>query len=275
VDDLAAARGPAATGAAQGPTDRYARWSLGQLADYRAALGDRLTASAPPDVAPAQRRLEDDRAWGRARRQPSDALDEQRRTLAAAAEGRRQWLETHAGELDEWVDLGQAMGRRAGALAVATEARPSRVVLAEIGPPPSDERDTSRWQHAAQELEAFRDRWGLADDPAGLPHTVGDGEPRRHLGRVLAATRAVTQDRALSRGPPCWRSQHVRGIRAVFGGVRASELFHGAWSSTMIYRSRLQTSRIPGLSHRWPAAALGPEPRPRGRGRLHRGRSHR
>jgi hypothetical protein len=235
VSDLAATR-HSKSSARRRPTDRYAGWSLAQLADHRAALADRLTASAPADVAPEQRRLEDDRAWQRARRHPTDAFDERSRALAAAAESRRRWLETHAGEVDEWVGLGRAISFRAGALAVAAEARPSRLVLAEIGPRPPDEHEAGRWRQAAQQLESFRDRWCLADDPAGLPQTLGDGGDgalRRDLIRAMAATRTVTQDRALSRGPPRRHTGDLGGIRTLLDGARADELFRAPWRSTM------------------------------------------
>jgi hypothetical protein len=156
----------------------------------------------------------------------------------ATTELRQQWLETHAGELGEWVSLGEAMSRRAGALAVAAEARPSLTVLAEIGPQPLDERDRSKWRQAAQQLECFRDRWGQPDDPAGLKPDLEAMDPARHrdLVRAVAATRTVTQDRALSRGPPrrhprCLNSggrpaRQLRGIRSCPARPNMGELFH-------------------------------------------------
>jgi hypothetical protein len=130
--------------------------------------------------------------------------------LATASEARRQWLEDHAGELGEWVSLGQAMSRRADLLAVASEARPSRVVRAEIGPWPDDEHDREDWRRAAHALESYRDRWDVADNPDALGLSVqSDGiDPARRndLVRAVATTRAVGRDPGLSRGPPARRS---------------------------------------------------------------------
>jgi conjugative relaxase-like TrwC/TraI family protein len=187
-------------------SDRYHPWSLRQLADFRADLGDRLSAAAPPDVGPEQRRLVDELAWQQARGGRTDVLDERGRVLAAASDVRRQWLEDHAVELSEWVNLGKAMSHRADLLAVASEARPSRVVQAEIGPRPEGEHDRGEWQRAALAIESYRDRWDVADDPDALHLSAqSDGiDPARQndLVRAVAATRSVGRGQGLSRGPP-------------------------------------------------------------------------
>ncbi len=156
--------GPSATGEPAG-TSGYQEWPLGHLAETRADLGGRLAASAPPDVGPEQRRLDDERAWLQARGRRSDLIDERARALAAAAAARRRWLDQHAAELTEWVRLDAAMALRGDLLTVATEARPSRIVEAELGPGPLDERQRSQWRRAARAIECYRDRWAIADEP--------------------------------------------------------------------------------------------------------------
>jgi hypothetical protein len=98
-----------------------------------------------------------------------------------------------------------AMAWRAGALGVAAEARPSRTVLAELGPPPPGDRERQAWRTAAAGLEAFRDRWGLPDDPRGwrLDGPVGGADPARQADRlrVITACRALGRAPALDRGP--------------------------------------------------------------------------
>jgi hypothetical protein len=108
--------------------------------------------------------------------------------VAHAARGR---------DVPQWAALGGAVARRAAALGVAAEARPSRTVLAELGPPPATERERQAWRDAATAIEAFRDRWGLPDDPDVLAlDSPGDGRQEGRSAdriRVLAACRGVVR----------------------------------------------------------------------------------
>jgi hypothetical protein len=103
----------------------------------------------------------------------------------------------------------RAMAWPAGALAVAAEARPSRTVLAELGPPPAGDRERQAWRMAAAALEGFRDRWGLPDDPSALsrdgPPAAADPARRADQRRVMAACRAVGHAPTLDRGPDIGR----------------------------------------------------------------------
>jgi hypothetical protein len=97
-----------------------------------------------------------------------------------------------------------AMAWRAAALGAAADARPTRAVLAAIGPRPRDEVQRRSWARAATAVEAYRDRWGLPDDP----DVLGLG-PRSRLGpsrradqrRVDAACRSFVATRVIGRGP--------------------------------------------------------------------------
>ncbi len=70
------------------------------------------------------------------------------------------------------------------------------------------ERDREAWRQAAGALEAYRQRWGLADDPAALclggpsrarePSTAVEPLRRAEERRVLAACRAVGRARSLA-----------------------------------------------------------------------------
>ena len=77
--------GPSATGEPAG-TNGYQEWPLGRLAETRAGPGRPLAASAPPDVGPEQRRLDDERAWLQARGRRSEP---DRRTSPDAGRGSR------------------------------------------------------------------------------------------------------------------------------------------------------------------------------------------
>jgi hypothetical protein len=95
------------------------------------------------------------------------------------------------------------MTLRTAALGVAAETRPSRTVLDVLGPPPESDGERHAWRHAAAVVEAYRDRWNLPDDAAGLRLGKSDGRSpaeRVEAQRALAACRAVTSGPRLGRG---------------------------------------------------------------------------
>jgi hypothetical protein len=188
---------------------------LSDLITERDAIATRLVITAPHDARPALRRLAEDRAWVEAIPDRADRADRvadlnQRAVdLVAAANRRSAWLAAHHRAMDRWAYLNQAIAGRELALGRAAELRPSRAVVAALGPRPPEEAAARRaWRHAAQAIEAYRDRWGVPDQPLTL-------DRHRHAGRrtderadqlaeeladelrVLAACRAAQRARTM------------------------------------------------------------------------------
>jgi hypothetical protein len=95
------------------------------------------------------------------------------------------------------------MAWRTAALGAAADARPTRTVLAAIGPRPPDEEQRRSWARAATAIEAYRDRWGLPDDPDVLdlrPRTLSEPFLRADRLRVHAACRSFAATRVVGRG---------------------------------------------------------------------------
>ncbi|HZT66782.1 MAG TPA: MobF family relaxase [Acidimicrobiales bacterium] len=174
--------------------------SLAAVAVRLEDLRCRLTPPADPSAALAAAMEERDVAarsveevpgpmWQRRLERATATIEE----LRAAEQGRRRWTADHAEELGEYAELSAAAALRRQALGRAAELSPGPHVIAALGPRPGDAGARAAWREAAGALEAYRERWGLTDDPRALgppPTTPGQtadlGELRgllRSLGR--------------------------------------------------------------------------------------------
>ena len=234
----------------------------------------------PSGCGPEQRRLDEERAWLQARGRPSELIDERAQALAAAAAARRRWLDQHAAELGEWVGVDAAMVLRGDLLTMGSEARPSRVVEAELGPLPLDEGQRGPWRRAARAIECYRDRWAIADEPGSWrrpePGTGIDPGQRHDLAYAVAAVRAISRGHALSLGEPVSRGPpgtgHPTGVELSSEvGPRSAELSPRRRPCTMTPSHPPLQPGFEATSRVGRRAALDPQSRTRRCGRLHRG----
>jgi hypothetical protein len=91
--------------------------------------------------------------------------------------------------------------RRQAALGRAAELRPTRAVVAALGPPPGPD-DVSRraWRQAAQAIEAHRARRRLPDEPLVLDHHRADEVRVAVACRAAERARAAAHELGLTRG---------------------------------------------------------------------------
>jgi hypothetical protein len=89
-------------------------------------------------------------------------------------------------------DRDRAMQQRARHLAEAALAN-GAVWLRKIVPPPTGKTAGDRWMEAATTVAAYRDRWGLGDEPLplGTPRSVTTMEQLGHRNRAQAALEAI------------------------------------------------------------------------------------
>jgi hypothetical protein len=178
--------------------------SLKDLGAEREQLRHDLFTRAPVDALPQLRRLDEEREWIESRRQSPqrDAkladLDQSRAELQTSHQKRTAWLEQHRDQLARWADLGATMAWREHALGTAAELRPSRAVLASLGPPPDGLDARKRWREAAMAIEAHRDRRQLPDQQLSLSPTHLDDLRVRAACRAAERARDLDLDRAIS-----------------------------------------------------------------------------
>ena len=122
--------------------------------------------------------------------------------MRRAQAGREVWLEAHRRDLERWASLDAAANWRREALAVGVELAPTRAVADWLGPAPPDDASRRRWREAAGAIEAYRARWGLADEPVARSPALDPAWSRArqadHI-HVLTACRGVERSRATER----------------------------------------------------------------------------
>ncbi|MGH9129814.1 MAG: MobF family relaxase [Acidimicrobiales bacterium] len=174
----------AASGRGAPPTHDVAR-SLAELGPELEGLRSELLAGLPPDPSRQLADLVDERAaveLGRANavalspgmagrwEQAAERVAERSSALEQAGARRDGWLVEHLPDLARYGELTRAVEQRQLLLGRVAEVVGHGHIRAELGSPPPEGSERAAWREAAGAVEAFRERWGVADEQRALGH---------------------------------------------------------------------------------------------------------
>jgi conjugative relaxase-like TrwC/TraI family protein len=178
--------------------------SLATLVPRLASIDAQIARQMPPDVSAELDALTRRRAGlelkpgsltARARhdRRVMQELDGRKAELERRVDARRDWLVEHQPLLDHRAQLSDQITDRRRILGAVAAADPPKHIVERLGPLPGAEADRRTWVERVEQIEAYRERWGV--EPDDLRTAPVDGLQRAEW---YTAVRSTDLDRASS-----------------------------------------------------------------------------